>query len=196
MSVTDNIVELMPRNREVVRRLLQHAALDLYQKQGYEQTTTAEIAAQAGVTERTFFRHFPDKREVLFGSEAQLIELLTNEIKNAPRELGPWDTLLCALMTAEPLFIENQSSFEPLRRIIASSPALQERHLAKVRVMTLALAAALVERGVADRQASLTAQMGMTAIGHAVAAWHEYGSGMPNDHLKQVFDDMRALFVP
>ncbi|WP_116140146.1 TetR/AcrR family transcriptional regulator [Trinickia diaoshuihuensis] len=149
----------------------------------------------AEVTERTFFRHFPDKREVLFGNEAQLIELLTNAIKDAPRELGPWDTLLRALMTAEPVFIENQASFEPLRRIVASSPALQERHLAKVRAMTLALVAALVERGVADRQASLAAQMGMTAIGHAVTAWHEDGSGTPNDHLMQAFDDMRALFA-
>lgn len=183
----------MPRNREAVRRRLQQAALYLYQKQGYEQTTTAEIAARAGVTERTFFRHFPDKREVLFGGEALLIDLLTKAIRNAPRDAGPWETLFAACRAAEPLFVENQASIAPLHRIIAGSTALQERHLAKVRAVTEALAAALRERGVPGRQAGLAAQMGMVAMSHAIAAWHEDGTGTPNDHLTRAFRDMRAL---
>ncbi|WP_246794841.1 TetR/AcrR family transcriptional regulator [Burkholderia perseverans] len=152
----------------------------------------AEIAA-AGVTERTFFRHFPDKREVLFGGEAALIELLVGAVRDAPRELGPWDTLFAAFSSAEPLFIENRDMFEPLRRIVAGSPALQERHLAKTRAMTLALAAALVERGVPERRASLAAQMGITAVGHAVEAWHDAHAGTPNEHLVQAFRDIREL---
>lgn len=183
----------MPRDREAVRRRLQQAALDLYQKQGYEQTTTAEIASRAGVTERTFFRHFPDKREVLFGGETSLIDLLTEVVSSAPRELGPWETLFAAFTSADPLFVENQASFGPLQRIIAGSPALQERHLAKVRKVTVALAAALRGRGIPDRQANLAAQMGMIAMSHAVAAWQEGGAGTPSDHLKQAFRDIHAL---
>ncbi|WP_414449366.1 TetR/AcrR family transcriptional regulator [Burkholderia sp. 22PA0099] len=167
--------------------------MELYQTQGYEQTTTAEIAARAGVTERTFFRHFPDKREVLFGGEAALIELLVGAVKRAPPELGPWDTLFAAFSSAEPLFIENRDAVEPMRRIVAGSPALQERHLAKTRTLTLALAAALTERGVPERLASLAAQMGMAAIGHAVEAWHDAQSGTPNSHLAQAFRDIRGL---
>ncbi|GGP26825.1 TetR/AcrR family transcriptional regulator [Silvimonas amylolytica] len=183
----------MPRNREVVRRLLQQAALALYDKQGYEQTTTAEIAAQAGVTERTFFRHFADKREVLFGGEELLIGMLVNAIQNAPAHLGLLDTLLVAFKAAEPVFIENQPLYEPLRRIVSSSPALQERHLAKVQAMTVALTMALRERGATEHMASLAAQMGMSAISHAILAWHKERAGTPNEHLEKVFQDMRAL---
>ena len=79
----------MVKNEDTVRVRLQRAALELFRERGYDQTTAAEIATRAGVTERTFFRHFPDKREVLFDGEATLRAALAASIADAPDGLGP-----------------------------------------------------------------------------------------------------------
>jgi len=79
----------MPRNGEEVRKRLQWAALELFRERGYEETTAAEIGAKAGVTERTFFRHFSDKREVLFDGGAAFIEAVTVAVREGPKTLGP-----------------------------------------------------------------------------------------------------------
>jgi AcrR family transcriptional regulator len=183
----------MPRNREEVRRRLQLAALELYQERGYELTTAAEIAAKAGVTERTFFRHFPDKREVLFDGGTVLSDALTNAVHNASPALGPWDTLFYAFRSVEHLFIENRSFSEPRRRVIACSPALQEREMAKVRSLIAALTSALCERGVHENLAKLAAQMGMAALGHAVTTWLDDTSGDLGDHIVRAFHEVRDL---
>jgi AcrR family transcriptional regulator len=183
----------MPRNGETVRRRLQQAALELYGARGYELTTAAEIAAKAGVTERTFFRHFADKREVLFDGETVLGDILNSAVRDAPPELGPWDTLFRAFRSAEPLFIENRAFAEPRHRVIASSPALQERALAKTGALIAGLTAALRARGVTAHTALLTAQMGMAALSHAVACWFDDGSSDLDDHIVQAFRTVRDL---
>jgi AcrR family transcriptional regulator len=183
----------MPRSGEKVRRRLQQAALELFAERGYELTTAAEIAAKAGVTERTFFRHFADKREVLFGGETALSDALNSAVREAPAELGPWETLFRAFRSAEPLFVENRPFAEPRHRIIDSNPALQERALAKTRSLIAGLASALRERGVADHEAMLAAQMGMAALGHAVACWFDDGSSDLGDQLVQAFGKVRDL---
>ena len=183
----------MPRNREKVRRRLQEAALELFRERGYEQTTTAEIAAKAGVTERTFFRHFPDKREVLFDGEAVLKSALARAVADAPHGLGPWDTLFWAFRSVEQLFVENRPFSEPRQQVIANSPALQERELAKIGSLTAALASALRERGVANRLATLAAQVGIVTLSHAVTSWLGDGAGDLDDYLVQAFHEMRAL---
>ena len=183
----------MPRNKEEVHRRLQQAALELYRMRGYDQTTTAEIAARAGVTERTFFRHFPDKREVLFDGEATLKTILTSAIADAPPELGPWDTLFRAFHAVEPLLIENRPFSEPRQQVIAGSPALQERETAKLGALTLALAAALHSRGVENRLATLAAQVGMAALSYATIAWLEDASRDLGDSIAHAFHEVRAL---
>src|SRR5580698_7893379 len=117
----------MPRSGEDARRRLQEAAFDLIRERGYDTVTTAEIAARAGVTERTFFRHFPDKREVLFHGDTAFIEALKTAIRDAPAALGPWDTLFLAFNSVKQTFVENRPFTEPRQRVIASSPSLQER---------------------------------------------------------------------
>ena len=176
-----------------MRRRLQDAALALYQAYGYDQTTTAEIAAKAGVTERTFFRHFPDKREVLFDGEAALSAILSSAIATAPPGLDPWAAMILAFRATEPLFIENRASTLPKRRIIEASPALQERALAKTRALTVALASALRERGVADRLATLAAQMGLATLTHAVVGWFDDPAGTLDEHVTQAFQDAQTL---
>src|SRR6266480_4879862 len=79
------------------RGRLERAALELYCELGYEQTTVAEIARRAGLTERTFFRHFADKREVLFAGSSSLLEALMNAVAAAPAEASPMDAAVAAL---------------------------------------------------------------------------------------------------
>ena len=131
-----------------MRRRLQQAALELYRERGYDRTTAAEIAARAGVTERTFFRHFPDKREVLFDGEAAFHAALSAAIAQAPETLGPMEVLLSAFGTIEKTLEDNRPFNEPAHEVIARTPALQERQLAKAASTTAAVAAALQRRGV------------------------------------------------
>src|SRR6478735_15430 len=117
----------VPRSGAEARRRLQQAALELYRERGFDRTTTAEIAARAGVNERTFFRHFPDKREVLFDGEADLRAALVRAVAEAPDGLPPLDVLLRAFRTAEPVLERNRPFAEPRLRVIAATPALRER---------------------------------------------------------------------
>ena len=183
----------MPRNGEEVRKRLQWAALELFRERGYEETTAAEIAAKAGVTERTFFRHFPDKREVLFDGDAAFTEAVTVAVRNAPKTLGPWDTLFFAFDAVKQTFVENRPFTEPRQRVIAMSPALQERATAKTRSLTAAMASALWERGLTVPQANLAAQMGMATLSHGVSAWFNDGSMDLREHIVRAFQEARDL---
>ena len=161
----------MTRPDEDVRGRLQRTALALFRERGYEQTTAAEIAARAGVTERTFFRHFPDKREVLFDGAATLHTALTGAIAAAPDGLGPLDVLFHAFRSVGPVLEANRPFSAPRHAVIASTPALYERELAKHAALADALAAALRARGVAELRAVLAARTGMAAFVQATVAW-------------------------
>ena len=123
------------------------------------------------MTERTFFRRFPDKREVLFDGEAVLGTALTAAIATVPDGLGPLDTLFRAFRSVLPLLDANRPYAKPRYEVISTTPALHERELAKIAVLTDTLAAALKARGVADLKAVLAAQIGMAAFTHATIAW-------------------------
>ncbi|WP_234419196.1 TetR/AcrR family transcriptional regulator [Sphingomonas sp. EC-HK361] len=170
MSVTDKGGDMANRDGDV-RDRLQQAALGLFQEHGYDRTTAAEIAARAGVTERTFFRHFPDKREVLFDGEAILREALLAAIGDIPDDVGPLDTLFRAFGSIQPLLENNRSFAKPRQALIAGTPALQERELAKLAVLADALAEALVARDVPEVRAILAARTGMAAFAQAVMSW-------------------------
>jgi len=176
-----------------VRGRLQKAALELYRERGFDRTTTAEIAARAKVTERTFFRHFPDKREVLFEGEAGMIAALTAAIAEAPAKLSPMDVLLRALQSFEKTIVNNRPINEPRQAIIAKTPALQERAHTKAATVTAALAAALEKRGVEKKLAILTARTGMAAFDHAALCWLENPKVGLATHLKHAFRTLRAL---
>ena len=161
----------MARTEDDVRVRLQRAALELFRQRGYDQTTAAGIAARAGVTERTFFRHFPDKREVLFDGEARLRAALTASIADAPDRTGPLDTLFRAFRSVQTLLEDNRPFSKPRHEVISGTPALHERELAKTAALADALADALKLRGVADLQAVLAARIGMAAFAHATVSW-------------------------
>jgi AcrR family transcriptional regulator len=161
----------MPRDGAPARARLCQAALELYREQGYEETTTAQIAARAGVTERTYFRHFADKREVLFGGEAELSAILVDAVAAAPAGLAPLPVLVRAFAAAVPLLVLNRPVAEQRARVIAVTPALQERAYAKTAALTDALANALADRGIAPPTARLAAQVGMAAFERASRRW-------------------------
>jgi AcrR family transcriptional regulator len=176
-----------------VRRRLQQAALELFRERGYEATTSAEIAAHAGVTERTFFRHFPDKREILFDEDPRLRGTLSAAVADAPDALAPMEILLRAFADLEPMLRENRPFTEPRMAIIASTPALRERAEAKSASLTAVLAAALQQRGIEAKLAALAARAGMAAFGHAAASWRETPSLGLQVHLERAFRTLRAL---
>ena len=183
----------MARNEDGARVRLQRAALELFRERGYDRTTAAEIAARAGVTERTFFRHFPDKREVLFDGEAVLRAALTTAIAEAPDGLGPLDTLFRAFHSMVPLLEGNRPYARPRHQLISSTPALHERELAKVAALTDALASALTARGADDLKAALAARIGMAVFVHATIAWLDDAEPSLAERLALASREVKAL---
>ncbi len=183
----------MPRSPEPARQRLQQAALELFGECGYDQTTAAEIAARAGVTERTFFRHFPDKREVLFDGQGKLLAALTIAIAEAPAKLEAFEVLYRAFRSVVPLLEANRPFALPRQAVIASSPALQERELAKEATLAESLALALRQRGMEERLAALAARTGMATFRHAVESWFADPSDGLNASLERAFAALDAL---
>jgi AcrR family transcriptional regulator len=153
------------------RGRLEQAALELYIERGFEQTTVLEIAKRAGLTERTFFRHFADKREVLFGGAGSLQELLVSTVGGAPESAAPIDAIAAANEAAGELLQQRREGASRRQRIIAANPELQERELIKLASLGAALAGALRRRGVTDPAASLSAEAGIAVFKIAFERW-------------------------
>ena len=153
------------------RGRLELAALALYGERGFENTTVAEIAARAGLTERTFFRHFADKREVLFSGADALQELLVSNVAAAPDSIGPIDAVGAALEAAGALLQERREYARQRAAIIAANTELRERELIKLASLASAIADALRRRGVADAAASLSAEAGIAVFRIAFERW-------------------------
>src|SRR5579871_5854388 len=153
------------------RGRLELAALELYGEHGYDQTTVAEIAKRAGLTERTFFRHFADKREVLFYGAPILQGWLVDGISDAPDGLSPIDVIGAALEAGTGLLGERRDLARQRYAIVLSTPELQERELIKLATLATALADALRSRGVPDPAASLAAEAGVAVFKVAFQRW-------------------------
>lgn len=145
--------------------------MTLYGERGYEETTVAEIAERAGLTKRTFFRYFADKREVLFWGSEVLEQQMVAAIEAAPASAPALDMVGAALDAAGGRFEEVRDVTGPRHRIIASSPELQERELIKAASLAAAMAAALRARGVAETPAALAALTGTTVMHVAYQQW-------------------------
>jgi AcrR family transcriptional regulator len=167
----------------------------MYRKHGYDATTAAEIAAEAGVTERTFFRHFPDKREVLFGGQDVFRESLTLAIGQVPDGTAPLVVLEHAFRAMKPILEMNQPFAEPRSEIIAATAALRERELAKIAAFQDAAAEGLTARGIPHRQAVLAAIVGVAAFGQAVREWMPDPAADFDSLLTAAFDDLRDVVL-
>jgi AcrR family transcriptional regulator len=163
----------MGRWKPDARSRLEQAALELYSERGFQQVTVEEIAQRAGLTERTFFRHFADKREVLFSGAGALQERLMRALDNAPRSLSAIDAVGEAVEAAIALFQERRPFARRRQAIIAANAELQERERIKLASLASALADGLRRRGVSDPAATLAAEMGVTVFRIAFERWVE-----------------------
>jgi len=159
------------------RGRLELAAMELYGERGFDSTTVAEIAERAGLTERTFFRHFADKREVLFWGAGALQQFLVSTVEGSPASLVPIEAIVAALDEAATVIFEERHELARQRQaIIAANTELQERELIKLAALASALAEALRRRGTRDPAASLAAEAGIAVFKIAFAIWTE-GTG-------------------
>ena len=161
----------MGRWQPDARARLQEAALALYAERGYEQTTVAQIAERAGLTKRTFFRYFTDKREVLFWGSELLEQQMTAAIEAAPASAPALGMIGAALDAAAVRFEEVREFAGPRHRIIASSPELRERELIKAASLAAAMARALRARGFGETAADLAALTGTTILHVTFEQW-------------------------
>jgi AcrR family transcriptional regulator len=162
----------MARWEPGARGRLQAAALDLYVERGFEQTTAAEIAESVGLTERTFFRYFADKREVLFDGQDRLVQQLLDGVATAPAGASALEVVVTALTGAAASFPDEHREHSRRRQtVIAAHPALLERELLKMAGLAAALAGALRQRGVPEPAATLAAQSGATVFGVSFGQW-------------------------
>jgi AcrR family transcriptional regulator len=161
----------MARWKPDARGRLAQAALELYVERGFENTTVAEIADRAGLTERTFFRHFADKREVLFAGSADLVQLLADRVAAAPTTSTPMEAVSGALQAAGALIQERGEWSKQRQAVIDAHPDLRERELIKLASLASTVADALRRRGVNEPIASLTAEAGIAAFKVAFERW-------------------------
>ena len=161
----------MGRWQPGVRDRLAAAAIELFAERGYEATTVADIAARAGVTERTFYRQFADKREVLFGDPVEFDALFTEAITAAPADATPLEAAEAALAAAGPFFAERRAWAARRGAVIAATPALLEREAVKRAQLTEAIAQALRLRGTPETTAALVAELTVVAFFQAFPRW-------------------------
>ncbi|MET7772917.1 TetR family transcriptional regulator [Nocardia sp. NPDC005366] len=174
------------------RGRLEQSALELYLERGFEQTTVAEIAKRAGLTERTFFRHFADKREVLFSSSLQ--ELMVTTLAGVPEAAAPIDAVAAAIEAAGARLQDRRDIALRRQAVIAANAGLQERELIKLASIAAAMAEALRERGVGDPAANLTAEAGIAVFKTAFECWIN-GIGQPElpQLIREFLDELETL---
>jgi AcrR family transcriptional regulator len=176
------------------RGRLQEAAFGLFFERGFEQVTVAEIAERAGLTERTFFRYFTDKREVLFAGAVVLQDLMVSAVANAPESAAPIDAIAAALDAAGAMFDSHGAGARRRQAIITAHAELRERELIKLAGLATALADALRQRGVGDPAASLTAEAGIAVFKIAFERWVAAPDGPDlTQVMRAALDELKAV---
>ena len=177
------------------RERLVVAAVDLFTEQGYDATTVAQIAERAGVTKSTFFRHFPDKRELLVAGQETLARLLAEGIAEAPANASPLEAVAEGLERASSAMGPITRELAPrLKAAIAASTELQEREALKSVGLAAAMASALVARGVPDSTAAIAGELGVLAFKRGYAEWSEGGRTAKSElagHTLAALDELR-----
>ncbi len=157
--------------------------------------TTADIAARAGVTERTYFRHFPHKREVLFDGERQLTDWVTEALASVPRNVSTWSAMRRTIDLIVPPLVANRSDGDRLAAIVAATPALHERAVSKEAHLVAMIIELLVDRGGDPEESTLVARRDWGVLAYAIEAWRA-SPGIPlNLHVNRGFT-LLSDFVP
>ena len=165
----------MSRWQPNARGRLRQAAFELYGEHGFDGTTVAQIAERAGLTERTFYRHFTDKREVVFSGEVHRV--LVSRLSDAPASMTAIEAVTVALVAAGAVLDERRDMTRRRQAVIAANPSLQEREQIKYATLAADLAEALRGRGVQPSSAQLAADAGVAVFRAAFERWideHEH----------------------
>jgi AcrR family transcriptional regulator len=187
------------RWRPDARERLEHAALELFAEQGFAATTVPQITERAGLTTRTFFRHYADKREVLFAGENELPAMARRMIAEAPAEADPLALIIGALRTvAETRFEGRRADLWQRREIVRSDPGLGERELRKRAGICEAIGEGFRERGVPAMTAAMLAETGVALLFVSVQQWLDQDGDRPLLHFaEEAMASLRAaLKVP
>ncbi len=183
----------MSRWEPDARGRLEQAALDLFSERGFDQTTAAQIAERAGLTERTFFRHYTDKREVLFGQAHGLSQAVIETFTAIPETVAPIDAVDSTLEAIADRFFD----YERARRryaVIMANTELRERELIKMACLSADLADALRRRGVAEPAASLAAEAGITVYKVGFQRWMAgTGDRTLAEFFREALDELKAV---
>ncbi len=186
----------MSRWEPNARERLEQAAMDLYRARGFDQTTVAEIAARAGLTERTFFRYFADKREVLFSGSKALEESIVESIRSAHEGARPLDAVIAALEAAG-AWLQKHRDLHFVRAryaLVTKHAEIQERELIKLAALAVAVTKALHARGVAEPAASLAAEAGIAVFKVGFERW--LAERKPQDfaaHIRAAADALKEM---
>ena len=159
----------MARWKPNARGRLRQAALELYGEHGFDQTTVAEIAQRADLTERTFYRHFSDKREVVFAGEVHRV--LVTALADAPASMTAIDAITEALLAAGAVLDERRDMTRRRQAVIAANPPLQQHEQIKYATIVVDLTEALRMRGVEPSSARLAAEAGVVVFRTAFERW-------------------------
>lgn len=172
---------------------LAQAAYKLYLERGFDDVTVAEIAAHAGLTKRTYFRYFADKREVLFSGATAFQASVVANLMAASDDVPPIDVVVVALCAGGTEITKMGERARQRQRLIDSSPDLQEREMIKMESLTRAIAEGLVLRGIPEPRSSLTAQAGVAVFRTAFARWADGEDSVDfADLVRDTLDKLRS----
>ncbi len=184
----------MARWQPDARERLQKAAMDLFRARGYAATTVQEIAEHAGLTERTFFRHFTDKREVLFAGAEVFGQIVEKGLAGAPKTAGPLEAIEIALAASGELFDPLRDAAKVRSEVIMADAELRERELMKGMTLAKTMAEGLEQRGLAASAARLTAEVGLAVFRESFARWLVDAKARPfAKHVHTSFAELRAI---
>ena len=182
----------MSRWQPNTRQRLERAAVELFVQQGFAETTVPQITARAGLTTRTFFRHFADKREVLFASDDEIPQLAEQFVTGAPPSCGPMTVIAQGLETVAATRFEGRLAYLRTRRaVIQADEGLRERELRKLSSLAEAIERGFRQRGLDDVAALLAAQLAVTVFSVTITRWLDQDGDQPLSGL--VHDTLHAL---
>jgi AcrR family transcriptional regulator len=145
--------------------------MDLFAERGYGKTTARDIAVRAGLTERTFFNHFSDKREVLFAGSELFVKQVVDAVRATPKSIAPLDVVLSAYESTSDFFDARRPFARKRSALIAAHPELQERELIKMMSLAASITETLAERGTSQSAATLAAEVGRAIMHVAFEQW-------------------------
>lgn len=186
--------ESMARWEPGARERLVVAAVDLFTEQGYDDTTVAQIAARAGVTKSTFFRHFTDKREVLVAGQETLSQLFAEGIADTPAGASPLQAVAAGLRRACGAMGQlNREIGARLKAAIAASEELRGRDALKSVSLAATITTSLVARGAPEATAQLAGELGVLALKRGYAKWAEAEDAAPEDLVRYTLEALDEL---